>query len=283
VQVQTEPVVAVSILPQAWFVERIAGERAETMTLAGPGQNPHTFEISPKQLLNLARAKVWLLSGDEFEMSLRPKVEKVFKNLIIVDGTEGVNFRNLDPNEIDDDGDAISDGIDRHTWLGEEPVKIMAAHIRDVLSEIDPEGESFYRQNYRELVDDIEAEFNNLRAELSPLRGSAVFVYHPAFGYFLDEFGLIQEAVETGGKEPTMQTLYALIQKAKEERPAAIFVQAQFPVIAAKTASRAVGADVIALDPLSKDWLNNIGNMGEALKMVIRSKHEYNTSQNTSQ
>jgi zinc transport system substrate-binding protein len=90
-------------------------------------------------------------------------------------------------------------------------------------------------------------------------------VYHPAFGYFLDDFGIKQEAVETGGREPTPRQLGALIAKAKAEKVQVIFVQAQFPVESARTAARAAGAELVSLDPLSGDWLANIRVMGEAL------------------
>ncbi|MDR3342873.1 MAG: zinc ABC transporter substrate-binding protein, partial [Treponema sp.] len=105
-----------------------------------------------------------------------------------------------------------------------------------------------------------------LREELSPLKGKTVFVYHPSFGYFLDEFGMVQAAVESGGKEPTPRELSGLIEKAKQEGVAAIFVQAQFPVQAARTAAASIGAELVALDPLSPDWLQNIRAMGDALK-----------------
>jgi zinc transport system substrate-binding protein len=59
-----------------------------------------------------------------------------------------------------------------------------------------------------------------------------------------------------------------LIARLKEEQAAAVFVQAQFPVNAAKTLASAVGAELIALDPLAQDWLNNIRLMGESLKMT---------------
>jgi zinc transport system substrate-binding protein len=95
-------------------------------------------------------------------------------------------------------------------------------------------------------------------------------VYHPSFGYFLDEFGIRQEAVETGGKEPGPRTLNRLIDRAKQEGAAAIFVQAQFPVNAAKTVAAAAGAELVSLDPLSPGWLANIRLMGEALKKALR-------------
>jgi len=259
------PLIAVSILPQEWFVSRIGGDRARTLVLAGPGQNPHNYEPTPQQINSLARAGAWILSGVEFEISLRPKIEKLFPALPIIDGTAGVRFRMLEEDDYDD-------GIDRHTWLGHEPAKILAAHIRDTLSALDPAGTAQYTENYVKLIQDIDAEFAALRRELAPLKGKNVFVYHPSFGYFLDEFGIHQQAVETGGKSPGPRALSRLIALAKEEQPAAIFVQAQFPVSAAQTLANAVGAVTVSLDPLAPDWLANIRRMGEALK-YSRKEH----------
>jgi zinc transport system substrate-binding protein len=213
---------------------------------------------------DLAEARAWILSGVEFEISLRPKIEGLFPRLLMVDGTTGVRFRSLEEH---DDGEAgEAPGPDRHTWLGAEPAKILAAHVRDTLSILDEEGASFYRANSEALIRDIDGEFAALRTELAPLRGKRVFVYHPSFGYFLDEFGIVQEAVETGGKEPGPRDLRVLMGKAREEKPAAVFVQAQFPANAARTLAAAAGAELVALDPLSPDWLANIRVMGEALK-----------------
>jgi zinc transport system substrate-binding protein len=303
----------VSILPQAWFVSRIADGRVQTLVLAGPGQSPHSYEPTPKQISSLARASAWVLSGAEFEITLRPKIEKLFPALPVIDGTAGVVFRKLEEHEeegIGDQGKERDQGlgtgdwgflsevseyntgaislseqqppipdprspipdpheIDRHTWLGREPAKILAAHIRDALSGIEPEGAELFAENCRALGEEIDAEFAALRGELAPLEGRNVFVYHPAFGYFLDEFGIRQMAVETGGKSPGPRDLNRLIAAAKQERAAAIFVQAQFPVTAAKTVADAAGAELVSLDPLAPDWLANIRRMGEALKAAI--------------
>jgi zinc transport system substrate-binding protein len=267
-QADDRPVLALSILPQSYFASRIVGPdeeaRVRIMTLVGPGQNPHSYEPTPRQMADLAAAKAWVLSGTEFEISLRPKVEALFPKLLIIDGTAGARFRTLTAGEMD--GDAHDDGIDRHTWLGHKPARIMAGHILAALYDIDSAGEASYRKNYQALISDMDQEFGALREKLSSQRGKVVFVYHPAFGYFLDEFGIIQKPVEIDGKEPTPRALNSLIEQARQERVAAIFVQAQFPVNTAKTAADAAGAVLAPLDPLAPDWLANIRRMGEALR-----------------
>ena len=267
--------IAVSIPPQQWFVSQIAGDNAVITTLAGPGTNPHSFEPTPRQIQNLSSANAWILSGAEFEISLLPKVKNLFPNLLIVDGTQGVRFRTLEEHDHDRlheynvNGDTYAPRFDRHTWLGREPAKILAAHIKDTLILADNANETFYRHKYDSVIQIIDNEFDELIAALAPLRGKSVFVYHPSFGYFLDEFGIHQEAVETGGKEPSPRQLSNLIDKFREEKAAAVFVQTQFPVNAAMTVAASVGAELIGLDPLAPDWLENIRRMGQALMKAI--------------
>lgn len=262
--------IAVSIPPQAWFVSQIAGDNVGILILAGPGQNPHNFEPSPRQVQALSSASAWILSGTEFEIGLLPKITPLFSNLLIVDGTEGVSFRMLEEhdhehNYVHNHENGHNHEHDRHTWLGREPAKILASHIKNTFSVLDKKNADFYKERYENLVKEIDNVFDELRIKLKPLEGRNIFVYHPSFGYFLDEFGIHQEAVETGGKEPTPRQLNNLIAKINEEKVSAVFVQSQFPSSAAGSLAKAAGIEVILLDPLAQDWLENIKLMGGAL------------------
>jgi len=86
----------------------------------------------------------------------------------------------------------------------------------------------------------------------------------------MDEFGIEQVAVETGGKEPTQKGLSALVARAKAEKAAAVFVQAQFPTAAARSLASSIGAAVVPIDDLAPDWLSNLARMGEALLKAAR-------------
>ncbi len=266
-----KPTVVVSILPQQYFAERIGEGLIDILVLVGEGQSPHTYEPTPSQMSRLATADIWFLSGTDFEIALVPKVRSLYPKLKIIDGTAGVAFRPMEAHEHDEEQSAGQEydqpgNIDRHTWLGKQPALIMAGHIAGELSLEMPAHAAVLQKRYKEMVAEIELVFSQLSEQLASLRGRTIFVYHPAFGYFFDDFGLIQEAVETGGKEPSAKTLASLIEHAQKEHVAAIFVQKQFPVNAAETVATAVGAEVVALDPLNPDWLKNIKEIGNALK-----------------
>jgi zinc transport system substrate-binding protein len=260
--------VVVSILPEAYFVQRIAGERFRPVVLVGQGQSPHSYEPTPRQMAELSAAAAWLRIGIDFEKGLAPKIAAAYPSLPIFDLSSGVKFRRLEAHSHDGVADPgeVAGGNDPHVWLGRHGALTIAANIRDALSKIDPEGAAAFSANYKALASDIQGVFDSLAPALAPLRGKAVFVYHPAFGYFLDEFGIDQEAVETGGKEPTQKQLAGLIAEAKKDGAKVIFVQAQFPAAAAKTVAEAIGGVVVTMDDLAPDWLENLKRMGEAIK-----------------
>lgn len=279
------PRVAVSILPQKYFVDRISGGAYSALVLVGPGQNPHSYEPTPRQMADLGSAAAWLTIGVDFENGLVPKVRNLYPRLRLVDTTEGLRFRSLQahfPDEDEHDPDEDEHGPDEdehghpeggrdvHVWMGREGAAAQARRVRDVLTALDPGKAAVYARNHDALVRDIDAVFDDLAETLTPLRGRPVFVYHPAFGYFLDEFGIEQVAVEAGGKEPTQKNLAALIERARRENARVIFVQPQFSKSAARTVAGAIGGVVVEIDDLAPDWLANLKKMGDALKAAAR-------------
>ena len=110
-----------------------------------------------------------------------------------------------------------------------------------------------------------------IAAALEPYRGQRFYVFHPAFGYFADAYGLRQEAVEAGGKVAHARSNFAaLIQKAREDGVKIIFVQPQFDQRTAETVAEAIGGRVVPIDPLAKDVLAELRRHGRA-----RSKQGY--------
>lgn len=90
------------------------------------------------------------------------------------------------------------------------------------------------------------------------LPNRSFLVFHPAWGYFADTYGLIQVPIEKEGKEPGARALVALIEQAKREDVKAIFVQPQFSATSAEQVARAIGGRVVPIDPLSPDYADNL-------------------------
>ncbi|MBE3133302.1 MAG: zinc ABC transporter substrate-binding protein, partial [Acidobacteria bacterium] len=91
--------VFVSIPPQAMLVERVGGARARVDILVPPGQSPHTFEPTPKQMARLAGARVFFAIGLPFEKRLLEKAAAANPSLKVVDMRAGVPLRRMTAGE----------------------------------------------------------------------------------------------------------------------------------------------------------------------------------------
>jgi zinc transport system substrate-binding protein len=69
--------------------------------------------------------------------------------------------------------------------------------------------------------------------------------------------------VEIEGKEPSAQDLAKLVDLAKEKQVKVIFVQAQFNTQSAQVVAEEIGGEVIAVDPLAKNYVENMDNVSE--------------------
>lgn len=255
--------VFVSILPQAYFVERIGGDAVTVEVLVGPGQSPATYGLSPKQMVKLAQADVFFRIGVPFENRLMKKISRSFKNLNVVDLQKGISLRGHHVER--HDGYRPDFHLDPHIWLDPRKARIMAYTITDELIRLQPQHEEAFRHNLTQLVNDLDQVHREISAQLKPYRGRAFMVFHPAYGYFAGAYGLRQVAVEAEGKSPSARQLAQWIAMARREKIRVIFVQPQFSAETARTIADSIDGVVVPLDPLAKDYTNNLRRMAQAI------------------
>jgi len=253
--------VFVSILPQAYFVQRVGGEHVDVEVLVGPGQGPHNYEPTLKQMTRLAGARLYFRIGVPFEETLVRKLASFHQDLRIVDTRRGIE---LHPAEDDHEGRK-----DPHIWLSPKLASIQAGTICDALCEADPVNKADYRSNLARLQRDLAGLDARIAKALAPLRGRTFYVFHPAFGYFAEAYGLKQEAVEIGGRSPSARHIKELIEKARAEGVKVIFVQPQFSGTAAETIAAAIGGAVVRMDPLAPDYFRNLEEMTEKIQNAL--------------
>ena len=263
--------VFVSILPQAFFIEQLGGSRVEVDVLVGPGRSPATYEPTPKQMSSLARADIYFSIGVPFEKLLLKKISSAFEQLRIVDTVEGISLRRIEEDHPTHTGHEAGEP-DPHTWLDPKLAKIQAATICREFCLLDPDSAELYKKNLEIFHDKLTEVDSRIAASLAPYRGREFFVYHPAFGYFGDSYGLRQVALETGGKEPSPRQLAALMERLEHEPLKVIFVQPQYSGGSLRALERTLGAVVVRIDPLSRDYLKNLEDMAEKLEKSLSGR-----------
>ena len=266
--------VFVSIAPQAYLIERIAGPLAPANVLVGPGQNHHTFEPTPKQMADLAGASLYFTIGLPFEKRLLEKIQSANPGIKCIDTREGIALRTMETADehAEPDSDHGHGAVDPHVWLSPLNAKIIAANICRGLKEADRAHSADYDRNLAALQRELNECHARISKVLAPLRGDAFYVYHPALGYFANAYGLRQIAVEIEGKEPTAKQLAELITRAKADGVRVIFVQQQFPKRAAEAIAKEVGGAVVSIDPLAYDYVRNLEGMADQPWTALQSK-----------
>jgi len=258
-----------SILPQKYFVEKIAGDLVEVEVLVGPGMSPHTFEPLPQQMSRLSRAAVFFMIGIPFEQALIQRLAAVCPDLKFVDTGKNVARRSM--NEQESDHQHSEDCVhevgapDPHIWLDPAHAVTIAAAIASGLIEIMPDKAARLEEGLQKLTAELTAVDEELAVSLKPLKGQTILVFHPAFGYFAARYGLKQQSVEIEGKEPGPRQLAELIRQCRQLGIRVVFVQKQFPVAAAETIARSINGAVVSIDPLAEDYIANLNRLGEAI------------------
>ena len=273
--------VVVSILPQKAFVNAVGGELVTVKELIPPGGSPATYEPKPSDLASVEKADLYFRIGHiSFERSHAHKFAELNPKMKIVDTSVNVRLRYFgdgeehtpaheeetgrgylihDEEEHEEENEEhIHEGADPHIWLSPIQVKKQVDIIAQTLAQQDPAHAETYNRNADDFKAQLDLLHSEIEAEFKELRTDKLMVFHPAWGYFADEYGLKQIAIEQSGKEPTAQELRHLIEEAKREEVKVIFIQSQFNKEIAESVAKEIGAVVVSIDPLSEDYINNL-------------------------
>ena len=161
-------------------------------------------------------------------------------------------------------------GLDPHIWLSPPLVKIQSRAILAALQEADPAHGDAYEANFRAFAGRIDQLDADLKKTFAGKEGLPFMVFHPSWGYFAREYGLVQVPIEIEGKSPKPAQLGALIDHARENGIRVVFVQPQFSTKSARLVAREIGGQVAFADPLAEDWLANLREVADRFRAALK-------------
>jgi zinc transport system substrate-binding protein len=249
-----KPIIAVTIPPQKFFVEKIAGDLFSVLVMVPPGASPHTYEPKPAQMAALAKADHYFTIGTEFEKAWLGRLATTVPRLSITATDSGIDKITVSSEDAHD-----REGVDPHIWLSPELVKLQAATITRALCASFPEHAVLFKHNDSQFLREIISLQDSIKRTLSGHRDNTTFlVFHPAWGYFAREFGLKEVAIEVDGKEPSPREMTAITDLARAQDVTTIYVQPQFSRRSADIIAREIGATVAEADDLAEVWDANL-------------------------
>jgi zinc transport system substrate-binding protein len=249
-----KPVISVSILPQQYFVEQLAGNLVEINVLIPPGASPATYEPSISQLVRLDRSVLYMRIGHVgFERSWMDKISSVNPSMKIVDLSQGVAML-AEKTDGEHHHEHEHEGGDPHIWMSAINAKIIARNIHHELLGMFPDQEVILVERYAQFLSSLDSLHLEITRTLSGMENRRFMIYHPALTYFARDYNLEQFSLETEGKSPSPAHLKTLSDRARSDLITKILVQDQFDRKNAEVLARETGAEIIPFDPLSLNW-----------------------------
>ncbi|MDV3352165.1 zinc ABC transporter substrate-binding protein [Leptothoe sp. LEGE 181152] len=280
--------ITVSILPQEYFVEKIGGDRVEVNVMVQPGESPATYEPKPQQLKDLSEAEAYVRIGVPFENAWMDKIQSANAQMLVIDSAQGIERLEMVAHHHDEDhAEEAADHdheeeheheekhehaegtLDPHIWLSPQRVKIQAQNIYQGLVTIDPENEATYQANLTQFLGEIDQLDQQIKQNLVGVENREFIVFHPAWGYFAQDYDLEQVPIEIGGQEPSAAELGELIQQAKTENIQVIFAQPEFSTKSAETIATEIAGEVLFITPLAPNWSDNLLQVSQTFADVL--------------
>ncbi|MDD7600963.1 MAG: zinc ABC transporter substrate-binding protein [Campylobacter sp.] len=299
-----KPVVIASIAPVGYLAKAVGGDKIEVQSLAKG--DVHSFEPKPNDMKAVAKARIFIAAGLEFEEAWIPRFKASAKNLVVVQSDAKIaklkeehsgheehdeehsghddhkakddkhaghaeHAKHDEKHEAHEEHDEEHEAhADPHVWLNPVLAITMARNISDALIDMDKANKDFYLKNFQKLMNDLLAFDESAKNELAGLKNRKFVVYHPAWGYFAKHYDLEQISIERNGKEPKIDEMASTVKMIKDENIKVIFADPNRSQKSAQVLASQTGAKVELLDPLGYNLLEN-------LKIAVRAIKDANS------
>lgn len=262
---QAERIITVTMEPQRYFTEAIAGDKFTVRSMVPKGSSPETYDPTPQQLVSLGESEAYLRIGHiGFEQAWMDRLLNNAPHIQVFDTSKGVDLiygAGFDHGDHHHEG-----GVEPHIWNSTANAQVIADNTLKALCTLDKENETYYRHRYDSLCRRIGQTDSVIKSILSaPGADRAFIIYHPALSYFARDYGLRQISIEEGGKEPSPAHLKSLMEVCKEEGVHVIFIQPEFDRRNAEIIARQTGTKVVPINPLSYDWEKEMVKVAQSL------------------
>ncbi len=272
-----------TIFPSYDFARIIGGDKANVSLILPPGVESHSFEPSPRDIVRINKADIFIFTGKHME----PWAEGIIKGvknekLLVLDASKGIKLINEHEEDHHDDADDHGhhhSGVDPHIWLDFGNCQIMVDSIASALAAKDPSNKDYYLKNAESLkrsLADLDASFKKSLATAK--RREIIYGGHFAFAYLAKRYGLEHESPYDGfspNAEPSPKAIAQLIKKMRESGNKHIYYEELIDPKVARTIAAESGAKMELLHGahnVSSDEMKSgasfLGIMRENLKKL---------------
>lgn len=271
--------VVTSIKPLGFIAQAIAEDVTPVSVVLPDGASEHDYALRPSDVRRIKNADLLVWVGPEMEAFITRSASQlpVNKNLQLTE-LPAIRSKLVADSDTDDDHDhpntdsvalesekshqtELSDShshqgqYNMHIWLSPDIALLSATAIHDRLIQLMPEKKAKIDSNLRQFKASLSQADKQIQQQLSGVKDKRYFVFHDAYTYFEQHYGLSPLGHFTVNPEiqPGAQKLHEIRTQLTEHKAQCVFAEPQFRPAVIDAVSRGTGVHKGTLDPLGMD------------------------------
>lgn len=284
------PAVVVSIPPIHSLVAAVMADVEQPHLLIDGGASPHAYALKPSDARALGGADLIVWTGEGMEPML-PRPLSQLSGVTIIElatlpgmellpsregGVWGEHQRHDHHH-----GESSPQEYDWHLWLTPSNARTIVKMVAGRLMQMDADNADQYRVNRDRTLARIDALDSQLTGQLEPLRSIPYLVFHDAYHYFEDAYGLhpVGAITVSPDRAPSARRLHNIREGLKSSGAVCVFSEPQFPSPLVEVVLEGSSARHGTLDPLGTRltsgpelWFSLMQNLGDDLQRCLTAK-----------
>ncbi len=245
------------------FARQICGDKADVYILCPPGQEPHDYEPTPKDIANLSSADIFVYNSMGMEHWADSVIETLKDSDVIC-----VNTTYNAP--------CITDGNDPHVWLNPGNAFSQMSAIYDAVITVDPENLEYYNENLQNCRNKTDKLIKDYNTAVAGFRVRDIVVSHAAYGSLCEAFSLNQVPINgiDNSQDPSPSQMAKTEKFITDNKITHIFKEPLSTSSVVDTIAMDTNTQVLILDPFEgntddKDYFTVMYENLEALKTAL--------------
>ena len=263
-----KPTIVTTFYPIHEITKQITQNTANVKILIPSGTEPHSFEPTPKQIIELSNSDIFITMGGMFH-KIEEKITQSNTKIKIIQSTKTIEQKEPEHTEHSQENHNQENiEFDPHIWLSIQNMKKMTNQISEELIKTYPQNKELYKTNTQNYLQKLEQLENKYKTQLNSCKKHTILVNHKAFSYLAHEYNFTQLSISgfNPESEPSPKTLKKVIDTAKQNNLKYIFSEGQMDPKVSKTLATEIGGQILELNPILKNENNYIEQMENNLK-----------------
>jgi zinc transport system substrate-binding protein len=258
----SKPQIIVSLYPLQDFAQKIGGDWVEVTNIVPPGTEPHDFDPSPRDMINLNKADLFLYNGAGLETWLDNAISNIDQtHTLVVNTSEKIPLKK-----------AKNQLYDPHIWLNPYMAQQQAKIIYESIIKIDPKHKKEFTENYQRLNNQFVALQKSYESLLST-PGREFVTSHASFQYLADQYHLKQTAISglSPEDEPSPKEIKQLVDTLRQHGAKVVFFETLVNNKLADTVKKEIQAEAAVLNPLEGLSEQEIANKEDYFSVMMNN------------